>query len=319
MINIIKGVIMGVIWIIINFIAVFLFIIFIIYHIYYVINIRYITKQLKEIIEAEETNKILTVAAKQKDIVNLVDMLNNMIVGMRKSHIKIKNITRQFRESIINISHDLRTPLTTASGYVQMLQTDITEEERKEYLEIVLERQNMVKVLLEQLFEYVRIEAGEITYKFEYIDAKKIFIDTLAMYYDDFNSKGESPVINMLDNPCIIYGDEQGLQRIFSNILFNAVIHGLGNYTFEIKESKDEYLFIFSNGSEFINAEDIDRIFERFYTRDKSRSKKTTGLGLCIAKEITNQLNGEINAFYEDRTFSIVVKFLKQGRGFKKC
>lgn len=303
---------MGGIWVIINFIVLLLFIIFIIYHIYYVINIRYITKQLKEIIEVEETNEILTVAAKQKDITNLVDILNNMIVGTRKSNIKIKNITRQFRESIINISHDLRTPLTTASGYVQMLQTDISEEERKEYLKIVLERQNMVKILLEQLFEYVRIEAGEITYKLEYIDAKKIFIDTLAMYYDDFNAKGERPVINMLNKPCIILGDEKGLQRIFSNILFNAVIHGMGNYTFEIKESNEKYLFIFSNSSEFINIEDINRIFERFYTRDKSRSNKTTGLGLCIAKEITNHLKGEIDAFYEDRIFSIVVKFSKQ-------
>ena len=85
----------------------------------------------------------------------------------------------------------------------------------------------------------------------------------------------------------------------------------MGNYKFEIKESNKKYSFIFSNSSEFINEEDIERIFERFYTRDKSRSKKTTGLGLCIAKQITNQLNGEIDAFYKDRTFSIVVKFLK--------
>ena len=295
------------IWIIATFILLIILIIFIFYHMYYRMNIKHVTKQLEEIINIKDTNQLLTVLARQKDILTLVNILNNHLNENRHSMIQIKRLNKNFRDSITNISHDLRTPLTTAGGYVQMLQGDVTKEERQEYLSIVLERQNTVKKLLEQLFEYVRIESGEIVYESVKVDAKAIFIDVLAMYYNDFFEKGLEPTVIIPSKPCMINGDEQGLKRIFSNILFNAITHGSGDYHFEIEES-DEYIFKFSNRSEYME-EDLNYIFDRFYTKDKSRNKKTTGLGLSIAKEIVKQLDGKINAYYNDGIFLITVSF----------
>ncbi|MHC6180011.1 sensor histidine kinase [Clostridium sp. JNZ X4-2] len=300
------------IWVITTFLLIFMFIILVFYHLYYHMNIKHITRQLKEIMNTD-TNQLLTVTAKQRDITEMVNQLNNLIRDVRVSRIGIKRLNRNFRQSIINISHDLRTPLTTASGYVQMLQADAADEEQQEYLAIVLERQNMVKTLLKQLFEYVRIESGEITYEHVPMNAKKVLMDTLVMYYDDFYKKGEEPTVHFPEKSCMIRGDEQGVKRIFSNILFNAVIHGRGEYCFEIQESKESssYMFTFSNLSEPMTRDDLDCIFERFYTQDKSRNKKTTGLGLTIAREITRQLNGTIEAFYNNGKFSISIVFPK--------
>lgn len=298
------------IWMIATFVLFIALLIFIFYHMYYRMNIRNITKQLEEIMNIADTNQLLTMVAKQKDIEGLTKILNNLVKDIRASRIHIKSLNKNFRQSITNISHDLRTPLTTAGGYVQMLQTSVTEEERQEYLSIVLERQNMVKMLLAQLFESVRIESGEIVFEQVPIDAKKVLIDTLAMYYDDFNKKGQEPTVHLLEEPCIIQGDEQGVKRIFSNILFNAIVHGNGEYCFEIQES-DGYIFTFSNISEPMTRDDLETIFERFYTKDQSRNKKTTGLGLSIAKEITKRLGGSIEAYYNNGRFSISIFFPK--------
>lgn len=297
------------IWISTTFLLLFILIIFAIYHMYYRINIRRITKELDEIMKIADTNKLITLAAKQKDMTELVKVINDSIKDMRLSRIKVKRMTVNFRQSVTNMAHDLRTPLTTASGYLQMLQTNVTEDERQEYVEIILERQNMVKLLLEQLFEFVRLESGEITYEHAPVDSRKIFIDTLAMYYDDFNKMGVEPEIHLLEEPCIILGDEKGLKRIFSNILFNAVIHGNGGYSFVIAECDSNYKFIFTNDSAPMTKEELDKVFERFYTKDKSRNKKTTGLGLAIAKEITIQLDGKIEASYNEGKFSITIMF----------
>lgn len=253
------------IWMIYTCILLIALIIFVLYHMYYRMNIKHMTEQLNEIMTLKDTNQLLTVLARQKDIVDLVNILNDYLKEMRLSSIKIKQLNKNFRESITNISHDLRTPLTAASGYVQMLQSDVTEEEKQEYIGIILEQQNTVKKLLEQLFEYVRIESGEISYERTPIDAKRIFMDVLAMHYNDFYNRGQEPTIIMPDTPCIIEGDEQGLKRIFSNIIFNAVTHGEDDYHFEIKEDVG-YTFIFSNRSESITSEELNCIFERFYT-----------------------------------------------------
>ncbi|BCN32707.1 histidine kinase [Anaeromicropila herbilytica] len=297
------------VWMIATFVLLLILLIIMIYHIYFRINIKNITKQLEEIMNITDTNSLLTVVAKQSDIADLVNIINNMVRDIRQSRIQINRLNRNFRKTITNISHDLRTPLTTAGGYVQMLQESITDEERQEYTTIILERQNMVKILLEQLFEYVRIESGEIHYEHVSIDAKKVLIDTLTMYYDDFNNKGQEPTVQLPEGPCIIRGDEQGLKRIFSNILFNAIVHGNGEYHFEVQESGDCYTIVFSNGSEPMTSEDLDYIFDRFYTKDQSRNKKTTGLGLAIAKEITKRLGGTIEAYYNNGRFQVEISF----------
>lgn len=296
-------------WMAIAFISFIMFLIACIYHLCYRINVISITKQLEDLIKVSDTNAQITVSARQKDIVNMVNKINKIVLDNRTAKVKMKRFNKNFRQSIINISHDLRTPLTTASGYIQMLQRDVTEEERKAYLDIILERQNMVKMLLEQLFEYVRIESGEIVYEKELIDARKIFIDTIAMYYDDFNNKNQEPAIILPENKCMILGDINGVQRIFSNIIFNALLHGKGDYVFEIKEESDGYIFSFSNISQPLSSEDLDNMFERFYTKDKSRNKKTTGLGLSIAKEITTRLGGKIESYYSNERLTISIFF----------
>jgi signal transduction histidine kinase len=298
------------IWIYATLILLIILLVMIIYYIYYRINIKSITRQLEEILSIPDTNQLLTIEAPQRDAVKLANTLNDLIRSTRMSRIEIDRLNMAFRQSITDISHDLRTPLTTASGYIQMLQSGATEEESKQYLGIILERQNMVQLLLNQLFEYVRIQSGEITYQNEPVDARKIFVDTLTMYYDDFNRKCQEPRVNMPDSPCMICGDEQGLKRIFSNILFNALTHGGGDYCFEIKAS-DNYTFTFLNNSEPMSGDDLDNIFQRSYTLDQSRNRKTTGLGLAIAKEITKKLGGEIEASYNNGRFSISVTFPK--------
>lgn len=287
-----------------------LFLISMIYHIYFRWNIRHITAQLVEIMDTMDTNQLLTVIASQREIKKLVSALNQLIKDIRLSKIQIQRNNQNFRHSITNISHDLRTPLTTADGYIQMLQSGAAKEDEVEYLAIISERLNMVKRLLEQLFEYVRIESGEITYEIMPVDAKKVFAETLAMYYDDFNRKGQEPAVYFPEHSCMIQGDERGLRRVFSNILVNAIVHGYGDYRFEIQESH-EYAFTFTNKSEPMNQDDLDNIFERFYTKDQSRNKKTTGLGLAISKEITKRLNGKINAYYHKELFSVTVFFQK--------
>ena len=233
------------IWVVTTFFLMFILIILIIYNLYYSMNIKHKTKQVMEIMNVTDTNGLLTVKAKQGDILQLINILNRLIRDIRLSRIQIKRLNMKFRKGITNMAHDLRTPLTTASGYVQLLQTNVTEEEKQEYLKIVLERQNMVQILLEQLFEYVRIESGETTYKNVPVDAKKVLIDTLTMYYDDFNKKGEEPIVKLLEKPCIVLGDEQGLKRIFSNVLFNSIIHGKGGYSVHITEEHNLFLCCF--------------------------------------------------------------------------
>jgi signal transduction histidine kinase len=297
------------IWIISTFILLILFISLLIYHLYYRANVRNITTILNELEKEPDTNRLLTVIADQKDINKLASSINCVLGDVRRSQIQLNNLNRNFRQSITNISHDIRTPLTTASGYVQMLQADVSEKEREEYISIILERQNMVRTLLEQLFEYVRIESGEITYEQVPVDAKNVFLETIALYYEDFNRKGMEPAIEYPEQSCMITGDEKGLKRIFSNILYNALLHGSGDYAFSIEKTDTQIVCTFSNKSELMSTTELDNIFERFYTGDKSRNKKTTGLGLAIAKEITRKFGGDIQAGYRSGRFYIWVVF----------
>lgn len=273
-------------------------------------------KQLKQIvnqmqfIEEKETNYKLISFMNAKEISELVILMNRVIDKYRNATINTIRVNQNFRESITSISHDIRTPLTSLRGYIQLMrkETEISEKQER-YIQIMESRFDAVQRMLNQLFEYARIENGEITLKMEKINLGNVLCDVLSNFFDEFTKRNEEPMVSICEESIYINGDKNAVFRVIENILSNALRHGTGGYEVELlKKDKDCILHI-SNRTNSIEETDVERIFERFYTTDKSRTKKGTGLGLAIAKKFTEQMGGSIGASLEEDRFKITIRF----------
>ncbi|WP_211655498.1 sensor histidine kinase [Planococcus alpniumensis] len=274
-------------------------------------------RQIKEVrkkliyLEQRDTQKEITLGTSNKEMIAFIESLNTLLGKYRNTGHKIESKNNAFRETITSLSHDLRTPLTTANGYIQLLSEEDLSGEQLEHVLIIEERITAVKKLLDQLFEFARVEADELELNNEPIDLNNVLRDTLATYYIDFEKKGFVPTISIPNEPFIIFGDKEAIKRVFSNVVYNALLYGEGNYVIHSTQGNRRYTISFSNHSSTVLEEDITHIFDRFYTTDKSRSKKTTGLGLAIAKRLIEKTGGDITASLENKNFSITIVFEK--------
>lgn len=185
---------------------------------------------------------------------------------------------------------------------------DLTGEQ-KEYATIAGERISAVKLLLDQLFEFARIEADELKLNCRNTDIHSVLRDVVASYYGDFEQKKCVPYIVIPNPPAIIWGDPDALTRIFSNVVYNALVHGEGNYQITAAIEEAQTVITIKNASSSIQQEDIPHLFDRFYTTDQSRTKKTTGLGLAIAQRLVTRMGGQIVASLQNGIFAIQVVF----------
>lgn len=275
----------------------------------YIRQIHSFSEQV-QFIQENETNLKITSQITSKSVCGLLENINHLL----EQHQKIERFTNRtntnFRQTITNLSHDIRTPLTSANGYIQILQSGKCPPEKEmAYLRIIEERLYYVQKLSEQLFEFVRIESEELELKQEKVNLNNVLRDTLSLYYHDFSRKRTEPEIIIPDKSFHIIGDKNAISRIFSNILSNALIHGRDHYTIISQNVGHEYQILFQNSTDSIEAADIEYLFDRFFTSDVSRSKKTTGLGLSIAKRLTLKMNGKISADLQGDLFSIKIIF----------
>lgn len=259
-------------------------------------------------LENEESNYQLTSYCNVGETEEVIRCINKLIGHYREEENRLKRENQVYRESITSISHDIRTPLTSAKGYLQMLQKDtVSEEKRLEYLSIVEKRLDNLTDMLNQLFEYARIEAGEMQYEPEILNAGNLFAETISMFYEDFVKMDCEPQVTITEKPCRITGDKRAFVRIVENLIKNALVHGNGGYEFSLTKEKTYCIIRISNLTETVESWDIDQIFDRFYTTDKSRSRKTTGLGLSIVKRFAMQMGGEVKAKLSGKRFLIEV------------
>ncbi len=258
---------------------------------------------------SRDTGAQITLERIDKSTEHLAESINLLLERYRDTGQQIKKSNALFKDTITSLSHDLRTPLATANGYIQLLTEQELTQEQREYVEIAHERITAVKVLLDQLFEFARIEANELKLVRQRADINSLLRDVLAMYYSDFEKKHPILDIRIPDTPFIIWADKEALGRVFSNIIYNALIHGDREYRIASFQTEKVYQITVSNYSETICAEDIPYLFDRFYTTDQSRSKKTTGLGLAIAKKLTEKMGGSISAKLHDKNFEIKIIF----------
>ncbi len=271
-------------------------------------QVEHIVEELS-VMEEEDTNYRLSSYCHVGRTEEMIESVNRIVEGCRRELMDLRKENTAYRESITCISHDIRTPLTSAKGYIQMLQKpDVSEEKKAEYADIIERRLDALSDMLTQLFEYARIEAGELQLKPECINACNLFAETISLFYDEFALRASTPKVEIPDSPCYVMADRQAFVRIVENLIKNALVHGNGGYEMALFQEKEKMCIRISNLTDKIEEKDMERIFDRFYTTDQSRSRRTTGLGLAIVKKFANLLGGEAEASLQGGRFGVTVR-----------
>ena len=273
-------------------------------------QIEYMLDQMS-MLEQEDTNYRLSSYCHVGKTERLIEGINHVMDENRSMVAALKRGNRSYRESIISISHDIRTPLTSARGYTQMLLGDegMDIEKQRAYMENIEHRIDDVTDMLELLFEYARLEADEISLQYEKLNLGNIFADVLSLFYEDFVRTGFDPSIDIAETPVYIYADSHGVKRILENLIKNALVHGTGEYRLSLLKKEDAAEITVSNRTDSIEETDLERIFDRFYTTDQSRTRKTTGLGLAIVRLFAEKMGGTAEAELREGIFTIRVVF----------
>lgn len=257
-------------------------------------EIRFITKQIG--INKQDYINIRTKSV-DNDIENLVAKINLLYDENQRINAEKKKVEEEIKTSVANMSHDLRTPLTSIMGYIQLFKTDnISKEEKKEYIDIIEKRTKTLQVLISSFYDLSRIENNEYKFNLEKVSLSKILCENLAGFYNDFINNAIEPIIDIDENVADIISDKKAIVRIFSNLINNAIKHGKTYVRISLKEDKGYIVTEFINGTSGLKEEDVSKLFDRFYTIDKSRNDRNTGLGLAITKSLVEQLGNEIEA-----------------------
>ena len=276
----------------------------------FIIKLYLIKHSIKEIKNAftnilkSDTNNIITISSLDKDIKALTISLNNNLIELRNQKLKYENGNQELKKIITNISHDLRTPLTAINGYIDLLEEEDISKTQEKYLKIIQKKSNELKELTEQLFEFSKTMDADINIKKENCCINEILEETLISYYNIFKEKNIIPTVLICNEKIYKAINKNSLIRIFENILSNVLKYSSGDFKVELKNNGE---IIFSNKATSLDATTVQKIFDRYFTVENA--KKSTGLGLAIAKQLVELNSGSIEANFIKDMLTIKIKF----------
>ncbi len=267
---------------------------------------REIAEKLSEKLSSD-TNTLIDISSGDKDMKRLADELNKQLRLLREERRRYLQGDMELKRAVTGISHDLRTPLTAISGYLDMLENEKKSENAARYLGIIRERTETLKNLSEELFSYSLITAATdngITPEYEEVSLNAAVEDSVLAFYAVLTKRGITPEITLPENKITRRLDKKLLSRILSNIISNAVKYSDGDLEITLS---DNGTLVFQNHAAALDEITVKRLFDRFYTVENAGG--STGLGLSIAKTLTELMNGEINARYADGKLFIELMF----------
>lgn len=257
-------------------------------------SVKEMNDNLKEILKSD-TNNLITISTSDKEIKNLAQDLNANLKNLREQRLQYENGNQELKKIITNISHDMRTPLTAIKGYIDLLKEANIEEKQQEYLSIIERKTGDLVLLTEQLFEFSKIMDTEIKIEKENCCINGMLEDALTNYYTIFKEKNIIPDINLCEEKVYRIVDKNAINRILDNILSNISKYSSGDLKVILEKNGK---IIFSNKAETLDATTVQKIFNRYFTVENA--KKSTGIGLAIAKQLVELNGGSITAQYEN-------------------
>ena len=251
---------------------------------------------------SEDTNTLISVSSGDKQIRLLASELNQNLRLLRKERRRFIQGDLELKNAVTNISHDLRTPLTAIYGYLNLLEQEKKTEKTERYIQIIRNRVELLTQLTEELFRYSVILSTDNQANKETLVINSVLEESIASFYTALSERNITPNIHIPGEKVIRTLDRSALIRVFSNLLNNAIKYSDGDLDISLSESGE---ITFTNTARGLDEVQVGKLFDRFYTVEAAR--KSTGLGLAIARTLVEQMNGTISARYENKKLSICV------------
>ena len=267
-------------------------------------SLKEVARELNDKLKTD-TNTLISISSGDRAMRTLASEINCQLQALRKERLKLQTGNGELTTAVTNISHDLRTPLTAICGYLDLLEQEPQSEKSGRYLAVIRERTDSMRSLTEELFRYSVIIATTDELHIEGVSLNDILEQSLAGFYGALSARGITPEIRMPEAAIIQKLDAAALRRIFDNILSNAVKYSDGDLAVSLLP---DGTVTFSNSAPSLSRVQAERLFDRFYTVETARN--STGLGLSIAKLLTEKMGGTITAEYENGHLQICIGFL---------
>ena len=252
----------------------------------------------------------LRLYAPDRELEELLAQINGLLEDKERETRALRRREESLRRQIANVSHDLRTPLTSILGYLQLLgRPNLPPEEFRHYLDIVESRARVLQDLITSFYDLSRIEGGEYPLELQSVDLRRALEPLLAGFYEDFERAGFQVSVELAERLPPVSADPGAVTRILTNLIGNALKHGSKTLAIRLYQEEQELVTAFSNDAPGLTQEDLPRVFERFYTADQMRTGQNTGLGLAIVKALAEQMGHSAFAGLSDGVFTVGVRW----------
>lgn len=274
-------------------------------------DIRRMTNQLEEIIENFGTNELVRTNTHSKTLNRFITKINQLIHLFKKDQQYMQMREVELKQEITNISHDLRTPLTSIKGFSELLtDASLSETEKEDFLAIIQKKIDNLTMTVDLFYELSQIDSldNQMIIEQQFLD--QIVIEAMLMFHDDFEKKQLK--INMDEiHVAPILADQKATNRIMMNIIQNALRYAKSYVTIQLMEDEAYIKLVTINDVDAFDHTELERIFDRTFRLDTSRTSGQIGLGLHIVQRLINNQGGKVTANVQDDEFRIEVSFKK--------
>ncbi|CEI83253.1 two-component sensor histidine kinase [Oceanobacillus oncorhynchi subsp. incaldanensis] len=275
-------------------------------------DIRRITSQLKGINENFGTNELIRTNTHSRGLLRFIENINQLIHLFKQDQQRKQRREEALKQEITNLSHDLRTPLTSIKGFSELMaDPSLSDAEKKDFLAIIQKKIDHLTMMVDQFYELSQIESSDQKFSIQQVSLNQLVVDTMLLFYHDFEKNKLQIEIDETAVPPIL-ADEKAVHRIISNIVQNALRYAESYFTIRLAEEEECVRLEAENDITVLDDKtELHRIFDRSYRMDSSRAGGQLGLGLHIVRQLVMKLGGQIDAKLEDNKFQLVVLFKK--------
>ena len=250
-----------------------------------------------------DTNTLLSVSSQDKAMRLLAAGLNRQLRLLRQQRQRYQQGDQALKEAVAGMSHDLRTPLTAICGYLDLLEGEGLGGDAARYLALIRSRPDHLRELTEEFFQYAVSISGKAP-EMDEVRLDRALEESLAAWYAVLSARGIAPEVSLPDAPVVRRLDAAALSRVLGNILSNAVKYSAGDLAVSLDSAGT---LTFSNSAPGMTQVLAQQLFDRYFTLETGRH--AAGLGLSIARQLTEQLGGTISAQCQDGRLTVTVHF----------